>query len=49
MRDRARHLAGAGLLMLLAGAETWPLVRHLGTALAGTGPGERELFEVPDR
>jgi hypothetical protein len=44
MRDRARHIAAAGLLMLLAIAETWPLVRHLSTALPGTGPGDNVVF-----
>jgi hypothetical protein len=44
MRDRARHFAAAGLLMVLAVGQTWPLVRHLGTALPGTGPGDNGAF-----
>jgi hypothetical protein len=44
MRDRARHAAAAGLLLLLAVGQTWPLVRHLGNALPGTGPGDNVVF-----
>ena len=42
--SRARHLAVAALLSLVVVAQTWPLVRHLGTALPGTGPGDNVNF-----
>ncbi len=42
--ERARHLEVVALLCLVAVAQTWPLVRHLGTALPGTGPGDNVNF-----